>query len=277
MILARIKHSPRLATVVAALVGFIVIVLMGGPKSLAQTPTGPPAAPRFEVASIKAANPSAPRGGRLAAPPLGTKPGLLAARNASLKQLIRGAYTLENYQVSGGPGWIDSAGFDVEAKSTDGANRDRLLLMLRALLADRFKLRFHRETKEFTVLALVVAKGGPKFHELKAGADSVPNKTDHMRLKDLPSLATYLTRLSSDEPVFDRTGLTGQFDIDLDIGKIVQEATQGEQAAEPAAMRERMFEATVNAIQDELGLKLVPTKAPVELFVIDHAEKASAN
>ena len=277
MILARMKHSPRLATVVAALVGFIVIVLMGGPKSLAQTPAGPPAAPRFEVASIRAANPSAPRGGRLAATPLGTKPGLLAARNASLKQLIRGAYTLENYQVSGGPGWIDSAGFDVEAKSTDGANREQLVLMLRALLADRFKLRFHRETKEFTVLALVVARGGPKFHELKAGADSVPNKTDHMRLKDLPSLATFLTRLSSDEPVLDKTGLPGQFDLELDIGKIGEAASQGGEAAGPGEMRERMFEATVNAILDELGIKLVPTKTPIEIFVIDHAEKASAN
>src|ERR1017187_8871388 len=272
------KHRPRLANVAAAaLVSLIMIGLVGGPDSLAQTQTVPAPSPRFEVASIKAANPSAPRGGRLAAPPINTKPGLLTARNATLKQIIRGAYTLENYQISGGPEWIDSAGFDVEAKSTDGANREQLLLMLRALLADRFKLRFHREKKELAVYALVVAKGGPKFQALTAGADSVPNKTDHMRLKDLPSLATFLTRLSSDEPGFDRTGLTGQFDIDLDIGKIVQEATQGEQAAEPAAMRERMFEATVNAIQDELGLKLVPTKAPVELFVIDHAEKASAN
>src|ERR1039457_7035991 len=271
------KHSPRLATVVAALVGFIVIVLMGGPKSLAQTPTGPPAAPRFEVASIKAANPSAPRGGRLAAPPLGTKPGLLAARNASLKQLIRGAYTLENYQISGGPGWIDSAGFDVEAKSTDGANRDQLLMMLRALLADRFNLAFHREKKELAVYDLVLAKGGPKFHALKAGAGSAARKTNHLRLKDLPSLVTYLTRLSSDEPVFDKTGLTGEFDLELDIGKIGEEASQGGEAAGPVEMRERMFKATLNAILDELGIKLVPTKTPIEIFVIDHAEKASAN
>jgi uncharacterized protein (TIGR03435 family) len=271
------KHRPRLATVVAALIGLIVIGLIGGPKSLAQTQIGPATSLRFEVASIKAADPSAPRGGRLAAPPIDTRPGLLTARNASLKQLIRGAYTLENYQVSGGPGWIDSAGFDVEAKSTDGANREQLLLMLRALLADRFKLRFHREKKELAVYALVMAKGGPKFHALKAGAHSVPNKTDHMRLKDLPSLATFLTRLSSDEPVFDKTGLTGQFDLELDIGKIGEEASQGEEAAGPAAMRERMFQATANAIQDQLGLKLVPTKAPLEIFVIDHAEKASVN
>ena len=272
------KHRPRLANVAAAaLVSLIMIGLVGGPNSLAQTQTVPAPPLQFEVASIKAANPSAPRGGRLAAPPINTKPGLLTAPNATLKQLIRGAYTLENYQISGGPGWIDSAGFDVEAKSTDGANRDQFLLMLQALLADRFKLRFHREKKELAAYDLVVAKGGPKFHALKPGADSVPNKTDHMRLKDLPSLATFLTRLSSDEPVFDKTGLPGQFDLELDIGKIGEVASQGGEAAGPVEMRERMFEATVNAILDELGIKLVPTKTPIEIFVIDHAEKASAN
>jgi uncharacterized protein (TIGR03435 family) len=149
--------------------------------------------------------------------------------------------------------------------------------MLRALLADRFQLRFHHEKKELAGYDLVVEKGGPKFHALKPGADAGRGKRDHMRLKDPASLATYLTRLSSGEPVIDKTGLTGQFDIDLDISKIVQEATEGDQTADPTAMRERMFEATANAIQDELGLKLVPAKASVEIFVIDHAEKVSVN
>ncbi|MGA3019966.1 MAG: TIGR03435 family protein [Bryobacteraceae bacterium] len=262
----RRRHIPWLAIVgTASLAG------------LAQTPAGSPALPRFEVASIKAASPSAPRGGRLAAPPINTKPGLLTARNATLKQLIRGAYALENYQISGGPGWADSAGFDVDAKSTDGAGRDQLLLMLQALLADRFQLRFHHQKKELAGYDLVVGKGGPKFHVLKPGGDSGPGKTDHMRLKNLASLATYLTRLSSDQPVIDKTGLTGQFDIDLDISKIAQEAAPGEQTADPIATRERMFQATANALPDELGLKLVPARAPVEIFVIDHVEKAGAN
>jgi uncharacterized protein (TIGR03435 family) len=147
--------------------------------------------------------------------------------------------------------------------------------MLRALLADRFKLTFHREKKELNVYDLVVAKGGPKFHPLKAGADSLPGPTNHLRLKDLPSLATYLTRLSSGEPVLDKTGLTGEFDLDLDMAKVFEEAAQG--ATGPASIIEHMFEATANALQDQLGLKLVPAKAPVEIFVIDHAEKASAN
>jgi uncharacterized protein (TIGR03435 family) len=81
--------------------------------------------------------------------------------------------------------------------------------------------------------------------------------------------------LSSDEPVIDRTGLTGEFDLDLDMSRIIEEASQG--AAGPDEIIGRLFEATANALQDELGLKLAPTKAPVEILVIDHAEKASAN
>jgi uncharacterized protein (TIGR03435 family) len=100
------------------------------------------------VASIEAANPLAPRPGRFGAIPVVTSSGRLTARNAKLTELIKGAYAVEDDQVSGGPEWIDSARFDVEAKSSDRANRDQLLLMLRALLADRFKLAIRRETKE---------------------------------------------------------------------------------------------------------------------------------
>jgi uncharacterized protein (TIGR03435 family) len=195
-------------------------------------------------------------------------------------ELIKGAYALEDYQVSGGPGWIDSAKFDVEAKSSDSANRDRLLPMLRTLLAERFKLTTHRETKELAIYALVAAKNGPKFHALKAdeapcwqGCAGAPVKTDRWRQKDLPSLATFLTRLGSDKPVIDKTGLTGYFSLELDMSKIMEAAQTG--GGPPT--NEGMFEAAVNAIQDELGLKLAPTKAPVEILVIDHVEKPSEN
>jgi uncharacterized protein (TIGR03435 family) len=236
--------------------------------------------PRFEVASIKPADPAAPRPGRLGAVQVVTGAGRLTARNAKLTELIKGAYTLEDYQVSGGPAWIDSARFDVDAKSASGAGRDQLLLMLRALLADRFKLAVHRETRELAIYALVVAKGGPKFRALNAdeaacwpGCAASPGKTNHWRQRDLPSLATYLTRLGSDRPVIDKTGLAGHFALDLDIETIMQEAAQN--GGPPANVS--IFEATVNAIEDELGLKLTPTKAPIEILVIDHAEKPSAN
>jgi uncharacterized protein (TIGR03435 family) len=165
--------------------------------------------------------------------PVVTSPGRLTARNAKLTELIKGAYGLEDYQASGGPAWIDSARFDVEAKSTDSANRDGLLLMLRTLLADRFKLTVHRLTKELAIYALAVAKNGPKFHALKAEEASCwpacagsPGKMNHLRQRDLQSLATYLTRLGADKPVSDKTGLTGYFGLDPDISKIMEEAAQ---------------------------------------------------
>jgi uncharacterized protein (TIGR03435 family) len=253
------------------------ILMLQAALGYGQAPT---AQPRFEVASIKASNPSAPHPGRLGAVQVVTSPGRLTARNAKLTELIKGAYALEDYQVSGGPGWIDSARFDVEAKSTDSTNRGRLLLMLRTLLAERFKLATHRETKELAIYALVVAKNGPKFHALKAdeapcwpGCAGTPGKTDHLRQKDLPSLATFLTRLGSDRPVIDKTGLTGYFELELDMSKIMETAQSG--GGPPT--NEGMFEAAVSAIQDELGLKLAPTKGPVEILVIDHAEKPSEN
>jgi len=255
----------------------IGILMLQAPLGYGQTPT---AQARFEVASIKASNPSAPHPGRLVAVQVVTSPGRLTARNAKLTELIKGAYVIEDYQVSGGRGWIDSARFDVEARSTDSANRDRLLLMLRTLLAERFKLATHRETKELAIYALVGAKNGPKFHPLKAdeapcwpGCAGAPGKTNHLRQKDLPSLATFLTRLGSDKPVIDKTGLTGNFGLELDMSKIMETAQSG--GGPPT--NEGMFEAAVGAIQDELGLKLAPTKAPVEILVIDHAEKPSEN
>jgi uncharacterized protein (TIGR03435 family) len=235
-------------------------------------PQTPPV--RFAVASIKPSDPAAPRGGRLAPPPIATRPGLLTARNATLKQLMEAAYSLGAYQISGGPGWIESARFDVDAKSDGPAAREALLGMLQSLLADRFRLAFHRETRDLAVFTLVVAKSGPKFHPATTAAGPRPRKVDRMAFPDLPSLAAYLTRLGADKPVLDRTGLKGAFDLELDLSGMAEEASR---IAGGTPTNSAMFEATVNAVEDQLGLKLVPGKAPVEIFVIDRAEKAAAN
>lgn len=256
----------------------IGMLLFGTALSHGQTPAPHP---HFEVASVKASNPDAPRPGRLSAIQVATSSGRLSARNAKLTDLIKGAYALEDYQISGGPAWIADARFDVEAKSTDGANRDKLLSMLQTLLAERFKLATHRETKELSIYALVVAKSGPKFHALTPyeaqcwqGCVGSPAKTNHWREKELPSLATYLTRLGAERPVIDKTGLTGYFGLDFDMAKVMEEASQSVGGTPTNAS---IFDAMVNAVQDVLGLKLVLTKAPVEISVIDHAEKPSAN
>ena len=248
------------------------------PLTGAQTSQAPPAG--FEVASIKAADPSAPQRGRMGSLHLVTTPGRLSARNANLRELTGAAYAVEDYQVAGGPPWMVSIRFDVEAKSADNANRNQMLPMLRQLLADRFKLVLHRETRELAIYALTVAKNGPKFQTLKPNREScwpacvdMPAPTNHWRERDLPSLAAYLTRLGADRPVIDKTGLKGEFALDLNMEKVFADAAQNGGPATSASM----FEAAANAIQAELGLKLVATKAPIEILVIERAERPSEN
>ena len=202
-----------------------------------------------------------------------TRPDQLSTRNATLKELIEGAYALENYQVTGGPEWIDGARFEVQAKPAGPATRQQLLLMLRPLLADRFKLSFHRETKELSVYALVVAKGA----KLKSyqGPEGAPLGYDRIgRNVTMAWLARYLTRYGSDMPVIDKTGLAGNYDLDLDLQKIVAAAVADAGGTSPSVGN--MFQATADAIENR-GLRLVRTKAPVDVLAIDHAERPSAN
>ncbi len=275
------RRARRAPFKLRAVIGLSAFCLAGRSAILAQTQAALPASPRFDVTSIKPSDPRVPLPGRVAqvsAAPgsaIVTTPGLLRTRNASLKDLIKGAWGLEDHQVAGGPEWISSVRFDIEAKAASPADRALLMTMLRALLADRFKLGFHHETKTLAVYALTVAKGGPKFHPLTAGTDdSAIRKTDHMAVRDMASLARYLN-FGADRPVIDQTGLTGSFDADLDISKIgvAARGIAGEAMVSPA----NMFEATANALPGQLGLKMAPTKAPVEIFVVDHAEKPGAN
>jgi uncharacterized protein (TIGR03435 family) len=126
------------------------------------------------VASIKVAGPSAPRHGRLTRLEalIETSRGLLNAPNMTLRQLIEGAYSLDNYQVTGGPEWVGSARFEVQGRLPGDANRQQLLPMLGPLLGERFRLAFHHETKELPVYVLMVAKGAKlKKHQ---GAEGAP-------------------------------------------------------------------------------------------------------
>ncbi len=126
----------------------------------------------------------------------------------------------------------------------------------------------HREKKPMPVYALTVAKGGPRFHGVTPGVELPPS--DRFRPGTMPALARYLTHLGSDMPVIDQTGLTGDFDLALDVGKILMEVNQD------GMHTSAMFEPTVEALQ-EAGLRVVRTKVPIETIVIDHAEKPAAN
>ena len=195
--------------------------------------------------------------------------------NATVKDLVRDAYSLDEYQVSGGPTWTASARFNVEAKAGATVPREQLLLMLQSLLRDRFKLAAHHQRQELAVYALVLDKGGPKFRALDAAEQECypmclePAPLNRMRHRDVPSLARYLTRLGADRPVIDKTGLTGTFKIELDTQKIIGAAV--ESGGPPS--NESIYRASVDAVQDELGLTLKPMKSLVDVLVIDHVER----
>jgi uncharacterized protein (TIGR03435 family) len=133
-----------------------------------------PAAPTFEVASIK---PSKPMGMNQMRIRMGADAGMLRYNNVSLKDCVRTAYRLKEFQVQG-PDWMESERFDIEAKLPDGASQDQIPEMLQALLAERFKLAVHRDTKEHAIYAMVVAKGGPKLKaaDPQAGLPDLPGE-----------------------------------------------------------------------------------------------------
>jgi uncharacterized protein (TIGR03435 family) len=190
-------------------------------------------------------------------------PGRFVGTNAIARLLIREAYGVKDYQVSGGPGWLGSDRFDVEGKAADGAAGDaQLRAMLRTLLAERFKLVVHRETKEVQVYNLVVGKSGIKFPKINAGErlpTPAPRKEGvigRMTALSLPALADMLS--SQDllgRPVLDNTGLKGNYFIEI----------QYESDEDPVAL-----------VQDR-GLKLESAREPIEILVIDHVERPDEN
>ncbi len=226
-------------------------------------------APAFEVASIRLHVGPAPGVG------INVSGSRLAAANNSVVSLITYVYSMKPYQVTGGPGWVSdyaSSAWDIAAKAEgDGEiTQEQAKQMMQTLLADRFKLTFHRETKATPVYALVVAgKGGPKLKESAPDAVSMARvggeRTTQLKATKW-SMERFAQQLSNSagRPVLDKTNLTGEYDFTLEWNP-----AYGAPRADPDAP------SIFTALQEQLGLKLESQKAPVEVFVIDHAEKPS--
>jgi uncharacterized protein (TIGR03435 family) len=188
-------------------------------------------------------------------------PGQLVALNMSLRAYICRAYNVRDYQVSG-PDWMSSEKFDIVAKYPPHSGDSQQGPRLQKLLADRFKLAIHRESKEFPVYALVAAKNG---HKIKPVEDNGDHNTNTERGKfvgkgvTMARFAEFLAR-NMDRPVVDLSEIKGVFNITLEWTP--DEA--GSDAAGPTLL---------TAIQQQLGLKLQPQKAPIDMIVVDHAER----
>ena len=237
--------------------------------------------------------------GSVIEPPRGNQ---FRAQNASVRTLIRYAYgqtgsngaivrPLELERVIGGPAWVDDLGFDIEARMDErGTDPVARMAMLQSLLAERFALRIRREAREQPVYALVPARAdrrpGPYLQRLTGVcAPIVDSRTEEEapcavrtgpgRLTGhgvaMAAVATYLTPVVG-RIVIDRTGMTGRFDVALRFAI----TTNGLPEAKAAAL---VGDAPLifTAVQEQLGLRLEATRAPVDLVVIDHVEKPTAN
>jgi uncharacterized protein (TIGR03435 family) len=256
---------------VAAIAGPIAVGMLYALPSRAQvfSETQPQTAPHaFEAASVKPNRAGGVTTRRI-------EPGTITYLNITLGEFIAMAYGVKHYQVSG-PDWIVNYGstdrYDVVAKAGGAVSAEPLQRMLGPLLADRFHLAFHRETRELPVFALVVAKGGPKFKPGDGGALSMrPNGERGFSYKNYPmaNLADQLSLMNSvGRPVLDRTGLAGGYSFNADLYNIPK-------GLSPAEFKEAMVnsDAIFSTLPEQLGLKLEAQKAPIEILVIDHAEK----
>lgn len=220
--------------------------------------------PHFEVASIK---PSSPEEVQAGISGIQTGHGRAVGTGVTLKRCIIGSYHVGPGQVVGGPAWVDSDRFHIEAKAETPTDDDAALdAMIRALLAERFHLALHKETRSMQALVLEVAKNGPKL-EKAAGGDAVTDgQHGGMVLKNstMDAFAERLSRVTG-LPVINQTGLDGVFNLKL---LWTPDGEHPESADAPPDLP--------TAIQEQLGLRLASRKAPVEVLVIDHAEKPEA-
>jgi uncharacterized protein (TIGR03435 family) len=225
------------------------------------------AQPVFDVASVRASQSG--RGEGDWRDDIQASPGSVIMRNVSLKTAIRWAYHVMSYQVSG-PDWIENDRYNISGKAAGPASEDELRLMLQALLAERFHLAFHRQTKELHAYEMVIAKGGAKFHESQVEGEPIVNP-DKSRMtvdvKGMPAsqIVDVLSRMLH-SPVINNTGFTGRYDATVNIARYMPDGTT---PFEPIAT-------IILAMQEELGLKLESKKMAIDLLIVDHAEKIPA-
>jgi uncharacterized protein (TIGR03435 family) len=194
--------------------------------------------------------------------------GVVTLENATLSDCLKFAYSLTTDAQLAGPDWINQKDvrFGITAKAAPETPEGELKEMLQTLLKERFKLTLHEEQRAMTHYELVVGKNGPKLKESTVGAEDARGaarldgiSSNRMSMNKLATLLSRMTRM----PVIDQTGLSGYYQFDLKYADEVSKAPPENQAG-PSIF---------TAVQQQLGLKLASKKGPIEVLVIDHAEK----
>ncbi len=230
-------------------------------------------AKEFEVASIRVSPPGVPlenSGGSYS-------PGRFHAKNLSLKELIQVAYQLDGFQLSGGPSWMNTDRYIVEAKAEGNVDRDQINQMLQALLVKRFNLKLHRDFKESSIYELALADGGLRLGEPQQAGIEDRRVSGPMRHHpeflnvSVPELASILGTLLRTS-VVDKTGINGRFNFKLSY------TPDGKRNGEPDEDSTSVDgDSLFTAIQNQLGLKLQSVKGKVEVLVVESADKPTEN
>jgi uncharacterized protein (TIGR03435 family) len=242
-------------------------------------PMAADAVAEFEVATIKPSKPDQQGKGFM------VRGCQFSTINTSLSDLITFAYGIHAKQILSGPGWLETEKYDLAAKPNgEGQPNDKQWkTMIQKLLAERFKLAFHRDKKELGVYAIVVGKNGPKMTKSEGDPNGLPGLF-FRGLGVLPAINATMADFAGvmqsavlDRPVVDHTELTGRWDFTLTWtpdefqfgGLGIKVPPPSKDAAAPPDL--------FTAFQEQLGLKLESTKAPAEVLVIDHVEKPTEN
>ncbi len=227
----------------------------------------------FDVASVKV-NVTGGRGGYPGLAPGGQR---FTATSLPLVALIMLAYNVTPNRISGVPSSFTTELYDIEASCDHPIKQDQALRMLQTLLADRFKLVLHRETKDEPIYALVVGKAGPKMRESPEGTTPARQRAGRgflYRSATMQGLAQVLSQ-QLDRPVVDKTSLTGHYDFSLEFAP--ERAGRGGAEGREPALDPEGLPSIFTAVQEQLGLRLEPQKGPLDFIIVDHAEKPSAN
>jgi uncharacterized protein (TIGR03435 family) len=241
---------------------FVVMALLLSRVAPGQSPP-----PRFEVAVIRPTPPGTSEGTKFEV----FEGGRVKITNEPVKLLVRAAFQLQNAQIAGGPGWLETDRYDIEAKTgrPEKLKQEQLAPLMQSLLAERFNLKFHREPRELAVYALVVGKGGPKFKAKSEGEGSGMNTKGGPGKSQLAGTGVSMELLAGyvgnrlGRIVVDKTGLSDSYDFKLEWAP--------DEAADSSSP------SLVTALQEQLGLRLESRKSPVEVLVIDSMDRPSEN
>lgn len=242
--------------------GLLIASACGASGQSSGQAAAPP--PAFEVASVKVSQSAE---GMRQRPSTTPSPGGVTMIFTSFRALVQWAYHLQAVQVSG-PGWIDSSRYDVVAKAAGPSSNEQLRQMLQTLLAQRFQLVFHRETKEMAAYVVTVGKNGHKMKQSEGEGEMEIKPTG----KELTIAFTHVTLAQLAEfassplqgVVVDQTGLKGAWDFTLDPSSV---------AMTQPTDREDAISMIIQLLSEQLGIKIDLKKMPAEVLIIDHAEK----